>query len=79
VEAFSGSADGEPAATIVVGGHDARLTLDVTPVTYTPLALAYSDGNLHGASDLLPGGGATAIRRVRRAFDLTTRGVHGNA
>jgi hypothetical protein len=79
VEVLSGTADGEHAATIAVGGHEARLTLDVTAVTYKPLALAYSDGRFRGASDLVPGGGAPAVRRVRRAFDLTTRNGNGNA
>lgn len=79
VEASSGRADGEAASTIAVGGSDARLTLDVTPITDKPLELLYSDGRYHGASDLVPGGGASAIRRVRRAFDLTRRAGQHNA
>lgn len=72
VEAVDERSDGENAAAIIAGSRYAVLTLDVTRVAYKPLALSFSEGRIRGSSDLVPGGGAVAIRRVRRAFDLTT-------
>jgi hypothetical protein len=79
VEAIDERSDGASAAAIVAGTRHATLTLDVTRVTFEPLTLTFSEGRLRGSSDLAPGGGAAAIRRVRRAFDLATRERHARA
>jgi hypothetical protein len=73
VETVAARSDGANAAAIIAGSRHAKLTLDVTRVTYEPLSLSFSQGRLRGSSDLVPGGGAAAIRRVRHAFDLTAR------
>jgi hypothetical protein len=73
VETGPARSDGASAAAIIAGSRHTKLTFDVTRVTYKPLSLSFSDGRLRGSTDLVPGGGATAIRRVRHAFDLTVR------
>jgi hypothetical protein len=70
VEAVDRRSDGESAAAIVARSPRAVLTLATTQVTHRPLALSFSEGRLRGTADLVPGGGWTAIRRVRRAFGL---------
>lgn len=79
VRARATAADGERATSIAVGRLGAQLTLDVTPVENKPLELAYRDGGVDGSSDLIPGGGAAAIRRVRRAFELAVTPVQPDA
>jgi hypothetical protein len=79
VRALSLTADGTTASAIVASRGGARLTLDVTPTGDEPLELSWSDGRLRGSSDLVPGGGAPAIRRVRRAFDLSSGHRRRNA
>ena len=78
VEAVGRRSDGENASAIVARSRHAELTLAVTHVTYKPIALSFSEGRFRGTTDLVPGGGAAAIRRVRRAFGLAThnRGAH---
>jgi hypothetical protein len=71
VEAVDERSDGRSAAAITAGSRQTRLTLDVTRTTDKPLAVSFSEGRLRGSSDLVPGGGAPAIRRVRHAFDLS--------
>jgi hypothetical protein len=71
VEAVDARSDGASAAAIIAGPRHAKLTLAVTRLTYEPLSLSFNDGRLRGSSDLVPGGGAAAIRMVRRAFYLT--------
>jgi hypothetical protein len=71
VEAVDERSDGRSAAVITAGSRHARLTLDVTRTTNKPLAVSFSEGRFRGSSDLVPGGGAPAIRRVRHAFDLS--------
>ena len=70
VEAVGRRSDGENAAAIVARSRHAELTLAVTHVTYKPIALSFSEGRFRGTTDLVPGGGAAAIRRVRHAFGL---------
>ena len=79
VETLAREADGVEAAAIVAGTRRRRLTLDVAPVTHAPIALSLEAGRLTGWSDLVPGGGAAAIRRVRRAFDLPLDSKHAHA
>jgi hypothetical protein len=79
VEMTSGRSDGAAAAAIVVGSPHARLTLDVTPITYMPIAIAFTYGRFSGWTDLVPGGGGAEVWRVRNAFNLplhTRRIVH---
>ena len=71
VEAVDERSDGQRAAAITAGSRHAKLTLDVTRRTDKPLAVSFSEGRLRGSSDLVPGGGTQAIRRVRHAFDLS--------
>ena len=71
-EAIDERADGEQALAITFGSGQVRLTYAVARRTDKPLALSYTDGRIHGTSALAPGGGAPAISRVRRAFDLPT-------
>jgi hypothetical protein len=78
-EAVDRPADGEQAVAITFGNSRARLTYDVTPRDDKPLALSFSDGRLQGSSDLVPGGGAPAIRYVRQVFQLQNAGRHGRA
>jgi hypothetical protein len=79
VETVDRRADGVEAAAIVVGSRRRHLTLDVTPVTYKPVALSYEAGRLSGWSDLVPGGGAAEMRRVRHAFDIPLGLKHSHA
>jgi hypothetical protein len=80
VETVDRRADGVEAAAIVVGSRRRHhLTLDVTPVTYKPIALSFEAGRLSGWSDLVPGGGVAEIRRVRHAFDLPLGPKHSHA
>jgi hypothetical protein len=70
VEAVDERSDGQRAAAIIAGSRRAKIALDVTRVSHKPIALSFGEGRLRGSSDLVPGGGAAAIRRVQRAFDL---------
>jgi hypothetical protein len=70
IELSNRRADGTEAAAIVVGSHRARLTLDVSALTYKPVAISVAYRRFSGSSDLVPGGGGVEIRRVRRAFHL---------
>jgi hypothetical protein len=79
VETVDRHADGVEAAAIVVGSPHRHLTLDVTPVTYKPIAFSFDAGRLSGWSDLVPGGGVAEIRRVRHAFDLPLGPKHAHA
>lgn len=79
VEAVDRPADGEQAVAITFGNGRARLTYDVTPTDDRPLALSFEYGRFHGSSDLVPGGGAPAMRRVRQAFDVHAAARHGHA
>lgn len=73
VEAIDGRGDGANVAGLIARSRHARLVLDVTRLTYEPLSLSFREGRFRGSSDLVPGGSAAAIRRVRHAFDLGTR------
>jgi hypothetical protein len=79
VETVDRRADGVEAAAIVVGSRRHHLTLDVTPVTYKPIALSFEAGRVSGWSDLVPGGDRAEIRRVRHAFDLPLGPKHSHA
>jgi hypothetical protein len=79
VEAVDERSDGASAAAIIAGSRHATLILDVTRVTYKPLSLSFSEGRFRGSSDLVPGGGAWALRRVQDAFDLVPRRGHVRA
>jgi hypothetical protein len=79
VEAVDERSDGQRAATIIAGSRHTKLALDVTRVSHKPIALSLSEGRLRGSSDLVPGGGAAAIRRVQRAFDLGSHRGHVRA
>jgi hypothetical protein len=79
VEAVDERSDGQSAAAIMAGSRHAKLTLDVTRRTDKPLAVSFSEGRFRGSSDLVPGGGTQAIRRVRHAFDLNVHPEHARA
>jgi hypothetical protein len=71
--------DGTQAAAIIGGAHRTRLTLDVTPLTYKPVAMSFTYGRFSGSSDLIPGGGGAEIWRVRHAFHLSLHSGHSHA
>lgn len=71
--------DGTQAAAIIVGSPLTRLALDVTPLTYKPVAMSFTYGRFTGSSDLVPGGGGAEIWRVRHAFHLPLHPAHANA
>jgi hypothetical protein len=78
-EAADRPADGKPALAITFGNGGARLTYDVQRTNDRPLALSFTYAGLRGWSDLDPGGGADAMQRVKRAFDLPTAPRHAGA
>ena len=71
--------DDTEAAAIIVGAHRTRLTLDVTPLAYKPVAMSFTSRRFSGSSDLVPGGGGAEIWSVRHAFHFSVHPVHAHA
>ena len=66
-------ADGARTVAITFGERKRPIELYVDRRTYLPVELKLSGEGLRGWSDLQPGGGRSALIRVRRAFNLGTR------
>jgi hypothetical protein len=73
VEAVDERSDGTKVAGLIARSRHATLTLDVTRLTFEPLALSLREGRFRGSSDLVPGGTEAAMRRIRHAFNPESR------